>query len=350
MVIKELIKNIEEYNKSKVICYITNDNRNFSAQINSDIYLYFQEMLLNMGQQDRIDLFLFSMGGNTLVPWKLVNMIKQYTKKFTVLIPYHANSAATLISLGADRIIMGRMGDISPIDPTITTPFNPPIQGQEADLRARIGVSVEDVMSYYELAKSTMNLKEEASLLKAFELLSQSVNPLALGAVHRSYNQIRILAQKLLKLHLNETDDYLLINRIIENLTQKLYNHGHLINRNEALEILSDKIIEIPDDNLEDLMWKLFDEYRKHMHISEHLDLNLKCKNFKPYYSQAELNSDKIDVEGIIAAIQSSDIRYEYKKIITLEPALDLIQTQQGNIYKNIGIKRNNFDKGWVKI
>jgi len=347
--IKNLINSIEEHNKSKVICYLTNDNSNFSARIESDIYLYFQEILLNIGEQERIDLFLFSMGGNTLVPWKLVNMIRQYAKKFTVLIPYHANSAATLISLGADKIIMGKMGDISPIDPTITTPFNPSIPGQENDLRARIGLSVEDVMSYYELAKSTMNLKEESSLLKAFELLSTNINPLALGAVHRSYNQIRTLALKLLKLHLNQKDDYLLINEIIDSLTQKLYNHGHLINRNEALEILSEKIIEIPDNELENFIWQLFNEYKNNMKISEYLDLSLKCKNFKPFYSQNDMNSDKIDVEGIIATIQSADIKYEYKKTITLEPALEMISTQQGNVYKNIGIRRNDFDQGWIK-
>lgn len=347
MDIKDLINQIENLNQSKVICYITNDNPNFSAQIGDDIYLYFQEILLSMGEQNRIDLFLFSRGGNTLVPWKLVNMIRQFTKNFTVLIPYHANSAATLISIGADKIIMGKMGDVSPIDPTIITPHNPPIPGQENDLKNRIGLSVEDVMSYYELAKTTMNLKEESSLLKAFELLSQNINPIALGAVHRSYNQIRILAQKLLRLHLDETKDYLLINTIIDNLTQKLYNHGHLINRNEALEILSDKIVEIPKPELEKLIWDLFMEYKKYMKISENLDLTLQCKHFKQIYSQTEIEGNKIDIEGVIALIESADKKYEYKKIITLEPLLEPVQLGNNLVFKNKGIKKNDFNEGW---
>lgn len=351
MFAKDKIKEIEQKNNSKVISYLTNDNTIFTADIQDNIYLPFNDILKNIGSQSRIDLFLYSRGGNTLVPWKLVNMIREYTDYLTVLIPYHANSSATLISIGANKIIMGRLADISPIDPTLTTPFNPSIPGREMDLRSRLGISVEDIMSYYELAKNTMRLKEEASLLKAFELLSTNVQPIALGAIHRSYNQIRILAHKLLGLHLDEQKDYLLINKIIENLTEKLYNHGHMINRKEAKEILSSDLIEIPDMQLETYIWDLFEIYEKHMKMNEQFDFRGVGNKFQLFYDQASVNTIQPYIEkGVTVIIESSDIRYEYQKEISFQPVIEAVQGVNTILYKNINIVKNEYNLGWIKV
>lgn len=191
----DIIKSIEQKNGSKVICYVTNDNPTFNGSIAADVYPIFFEILENIGKTNRIDLFIFSQGGDTLVPWKLVNLIREYTDEFNVLIPFHANSAATLIALGANKIYMTKMSDIGPIDPTLTGPFNPRNKNDEV-----LGLSVEDVIGYYELSKNIMNLKSEHSTLKTLELLSDKVNPIALGSVYRSYNQIRILAKKTVKI------------------------------------------------------------------------------------------------------------------------------------------------------
>lgn len=308
----DIIKAIERTNNSKVICYITNDNPLFTGTIADDIFPIFFEILEKIGKVPRIDLFLYSKGGDILVPWKLVNLIREYCNEFNVLIPYHANSAATLISLGADKIFMTKLADIGPIDPTITCPFNPKDENGQI-----YGLSVEDVISYYELSKNIMNLNSEHSVLKTFEMLSNHVNPIALGTVYRSYNQIRILAKKLLELHLDSEKDTLLINRIIENLTAKLYNHGHLIVRSEATEIFSENIIIYPDEQLESLILNLYRRIRD----------DLKLGNAQTLSFNLDEGESTKEIDGTIALIESLNTKYSFqaKKIITKDVNNDKI-------------------------
>src|SRR2546426_9356965 len=85
----------------------------------------FRDILKEVGEQERIDLFLYSRGGELTTPLPIVHLIKSHCKKFNILIPYKAHSAAILICLGADEIVMGEMGQLSPIDPTTYNVFNP---------------------------------------------------------------------------------------------------------------------------------------------------------------------------------------------------------------------------------
>lgn len=55
-------------------------------------------------------------------------MFREYSQKgsFSVLIPYRAHSAATVIALGADEIVMTKKAELGPIDITIGSgPYNP---------------------------------------------------------------------------------------------------------------------------------------------------------------------------------------------------------------------------------
>lgn len=322
----DIIKSIEAKNNSKVICYVTNDNPVFNGEIASDIYPAFFEILEDIGNTERIDLFIFSQGGDTLVPWKLVNLIREYANEFNVLIPFHANSAATLIALGANKIYMTKLADIGPIDPTLTGPFNPKNDQSEV-----LGLSVEDVIGYYELAKNIMNLKSESSILKTFEMLSNNVNPIALGSIYRSYNQIRILARKLLELHLDTEKDTVLINRAIENLTEKLYNHRHLIVRDEARDIFNHEIIVYPDEELEKLILNLYRVIRDDMNLGNMKRLNIQFEGDEPVK----------EVEGTHALIESLNIKYRYKT----KKIFRKIEDDKGNI--NINVSDENI--GWVK-
>ncbi|EQD78749.1 hypothetical protein B1B_00551, partial [mine drainage metagenome] len=152
----------------------------------------------------RIDLFLHSNGGDGVVPWRLVTLIREYCSELSVLVPYRAFSAATLMALGADRVVMHPMGMLGPTDPTVTTPFNPPDPQNPAQ---RLGISVEDVASYVALVKDDVGIRHEEELIKAFALLGREVNPLALGSVKRATAQSRMLAERLLHQRLGDELD-----------------------------------------------------------------------------------------------------------------------------------------------
>ena len=72
------------------------------------------------------------------------------------------------------------MGMLGPIDPTITTDFNPMAPGNP---QQRLGISVEDVTSYITLVKEDVGISHEDELVQAFLALANQVHPLALGTV-----------------------------------------------------------------------------------------------------------------------------------------------------------------------
>jgi hypothetical protein len=259
----EIIKEIEKERNTKVITYITSTRSNLEVQMAIDavrkIYEHLKGFSSN-GEKVDIDLFIVSNGGDGTVPWRLVTLIREYSKTFSVLIPYRAFSAATLTALGADKVIMHPMGMLGPTDSTVTNQFNP---SNPANPTQKLGISVEDVTAYISLIKEDAGITHEDELVVAFNKLSENIHPLALGNVKRSLAQSRMMAEKLLTLHMKNSKDQHEINEIVEKLTSKLYYHGHPINRNEAREHIGIRTVENANPKVEQLMWNLFLEYEK---------------------------------------------------------------------------------------
>lgn len=212
-----------------------------------------------------IDLFIHSNGGDNTVPWRLVTLLREYTDKLSVLVPHRAFSAATLTALGADSIVMHPMGMLGPTDPTVTNPFNPTNPSNPDEL---IGISVEDVTAYIALIKDDVGIHHEDELIQAFNLLADKVHPLALGNVKRSLSQSRMMARKLLALHMDSSDTHK-IDEIVDSLTSKLFYHGHPINRREAMDHVGLRTVEIPPPDVEDLMWRLYLEYETEIKMEQ---------------------------------------------------------------------------------
>src|SRR3989339_256953 len=199
---KIFIQQIEKLRKSRVVTYLTSDRQGpINARVAMDIIPIISKQLQIIKKTENIDLFLYSAGGDTMVPWRLVSMIREYCDKFSVIVPYKAHSAATMIALGADEIVMSDLSEISPIDPSTANVFNPTDPNNP---QAKIQISVEDVISYFDLAKNKFGIKSDEDLTKIFNKFMESnpqIHPLALGNVNRTHNLIRLLAKRLLKSH-----------------------------------------------------------------------------------------------------------------------------------------------------
>lgn len=203
-----LIYDLQQKRKSKVITYVVSTRQGVSFQIADDAVRVIYDHLVSSGikRGEKLDLFIHSFGGVGIVPWKLVNLIREFTHDFEVLVPYKAYSAATLIALGANKIVMHPMGELGPIDPKVSNEFNPVTpQGQF------IGINVEDVASYIAFVKDFVGIRHEDELVQALNNLTNKVHPIALGNVHRFYAQSRMMARKLLKLHMTDpTDEHII--------------------------------------------------------------------------------------------------------------------------------------------
>lgn len=254
---KALLKKIGTARKSTVISYLTSLRQGVPGQISDDAVRVFFDHLLKLEKPpvERIDLFLVSNGGASTVPWRLVALLREFCKKLGVLVPYRAYSAATMLAIGADEIVMHPFGELGPIDPTVSNDYNP----FDDQTGRRLGISVEDVKAYITFVKTTVGITHEDELVKALEILATKVHPLALGNVERFLSQSRMMGRKLLSQHMKDDDDEHIINEIIENLASKLYFHGHPINRKEAKDHMKLKVKTLPA--LEPDLWALYEQY-----------------------------------------------------------------------------------------
>lgn len=224
-----ILATLEAELEMPVISYVTGDRPNLLTSVAADSLPRLARHVRALGPHDRIALLLYTRGGDTNTAWPIVNFIRAYCEELVVIVPFFAHSAGTLMCLGANEILMSKIATLSPIDPSVANSFNPQ---DPATPQNRIPIAVEDVIAYFELAKA-QGVKRDEDLAGSFRRLAEAVHPLALGNVHRSIEQIRQIAEKLIRLHAPDApaDD---VAERIRRLTTAFYTHNHMINREEA--------------------------------------------------------------------------------------------------------------------
>ncbi len=300
---KKIIEQIETKRKSKVVTLVTSDRLStlpiagIIGQISPDqvpqIIKHLKLLKTKFKDVDALDLYVHSSGGDINTAWPLVNVVRNHFKEFNILIPIRAHSAATLIALGSDNIVMTRLASISPVDPTVANGFNPKENNQPQ------GISVEDVTSFLALAREKeFNISSEGYITEVFKLLVDKIHPLALGNVKRSHTQIRELAMKLLHLHMNKEDSS--IDSIVNGLTEKQHSHYHSIFKKEA-ESMGMKNMKDASDDEETLFLDLFKDYEQEMLLNKIFDANVFMGN-----------SDEKLLETITTYMESTELSSKY--------------------------------------
>ena len=265
-----LIKEIQNKRKSKIISLVTSDRINLSAPIhqlmNATIYEQLRTIKSNATDFQNIDLFIYSRGGDSDAPWSIVSTIRETfpEKQFNVLIPFRAHSAATMVSLGAEEIIMTEKAELGPVDITIS---NSPLNPLHPLTKAPIDISVEDVMGYIGLL-DRLGCKDPKEKIKSFEILSGHINPLAIGMVNRLLEQTRLVALRMLTSRKNNLTKKL-NDEIIKKLSSEIYSHRHSISRTEARKIGLTFVKNAEDYKIENLLWDLYKLYAETLELEE---------------------------------------------------------------------------------
>ena len=260
---RELLARLREVRGSDIVLtYITSTRPALEAAMALDAVRCFHDHL-PAERVDRLDLVVHSNGGDGVVPWRLMTLLHEYAKKVDVLVPHKAFSAATLAALGAHEITMHPMGMLGPIDASVNNPLGPiNLVGQP------VPVSGEDVAAFYALVRDDLGIKQEEQLVQAFQVLAEKVHPLVLGNVKRGSAQSRMLGEKLVALRSKVVEQE--HRDLLEQLTTKLYYHGHPINRIEAKEL--GLPIAKPNAPVESALWDLYLAYEEEMSMTAPFD------------------------------------------------------------------------------
>lgn len=262
-----LYEAIEADRDTKVLAYITGDRKGLETKISSDVLHFVVDHLDSIGVTERISLLLYTRGGDTLAAWGLANLLRLFCDELEVIIPSRAHSAGTLISLAADTIVMTKQAALGPIDPSVTTPLNPSIDGAPATTKAP--VNVENVNGFLEFARETLG--DDADLGQVFLHLAETIHPMVLGQAYRSRSQIRMLASRLLENHMNDDEA---VAKILDFLCSESGSHDYTINRREAKNRL-ELPIEKPTQQVYLTIKAIADDFAAELELNTPYDANL---------------------------------------------------------------------------
>lgn len=302
---QELIRQIEQARGSRIISLVTGDRAIALTQIADDCLkpLYYQLVSIREGERpQKIDLFLETRGGLVETPWKLVNKIRQFCDSFSVIVPWKAYSAGTMICLGADEILMSPMSELGPIDPWLQ------IQGQQSARFMIPDLGVEDVAAYITFLRSRAGITDQAALAETVKVLSEHLTPTLLGRMERIYSHIRLVARKLLSLSKPPISEAIVSN-IIEALVQKMFAHGHGIGLAEA-KSMGLNAIQM-DRATEELSWQLYLDYEQALNLGANPDPRT--------YFPDDVTNLHVERDAIGALLESTAASYAFQGDIRLE-------------------------------
>ena len=247
---KAIYEKIEAKRESKVINYVTGDRPDMHTQIGPDVIDLFVDHLDSLWPTEKLTIILYTSGGDTAAAWRLINLLRTFCEELEIIVISKAHSAGMLMCLGANQIVMTKQATLGPIDPSLNHPLGPPVPG--GVVNHRVPVSVEAVQGYLDIANEALNIKDPGSLTRVLVHLSSQIHPLVLGQIFRSRNQIRFLAEKLLRHQDIDSDKK---KAIVSFLCSDSGSHDHTINRREAKEL--GLVIDKPSEDFYQTLRKL---------------------------------------------------------------------------------------------
>ncbi len=216
---QQVIKTIEKKIKVKVLSYWNSVNGSICQ---NDVSAFF-EIIKDWDIQDEICLFIKSDGGDGKASLRIINLLRQHTRKLIVAIQSECASAATMLALGADEILMGPLAFLSAVDTSITHDLSPVDKNNSL-------VSV----SQDELARVLNLWNKENSQTNPYHDLYQYIHPLVFGAVDRAGSLSIKLCTDILSYHMKDDEKACEISR---KLNSDYPSHGYPITLREAQRI-----------------------------------------------------------------------------------------------------------------
>lgn len=227
-----IYKQIEQERDTKVIAFVTGERLGLETQIAEDAVTPFVMLLDKIGPTKRLSLIIDTNGGHTSSAWRIIQLIRSFCDELEVIVPSKARSAGTLISLGANKIIMTKQAALGPIDPSLTNhPLAPDVKNVRGDM-VKLSVSAEAVRGY--LAEAKKDIKDDTAMASVWNHLSSQIHPIVLGELFRLGEQIRGMATTLLQRQVADKDTR---EKIVQLLCSDSGSHDYTINRRQAADV-----------------------------------------------------------------------------------------------------------------
>lgn len=241
------IREIEAHTKRRLLVWFATDG----SEINKLTIPPIADLLHSVGPDDDVDLLLQSPGGDVDVAEKIVWMFRQRTKSLRVIVAEAAKSAATLIAIASDEIVMGYTSELGPIDPQIG------ITTASGETMMRPAHSFIDGFEQIKL-----DVQDSGGLSPAYLPMLQHYDPALLDYCRKAIDRSRVFAEQWLGKYqcAGDPEKAAEIAQALGDVQTHL-SHGAVIDYEKASEMgLKVRFLE-PLDPLWDAIWRLHCQY-----------------------------------------------------------------------------------------
>ena len=191
---RELYEQLQSKRQHPLITYITSLRPGMSGSMAGDaIRPFIDQLNLIPKEQKEVDFLIVSNGGDPITSLRIMSLLRERFDKVSVLLPYVAYSAATVLSLGADEIVMHPYSNLGPVDPQLTVSHMDDTGKQE-----RFQFSSEDLVNYIDFIRHDVGITDQAHLIASVQPLIKDVGSLAIGSAKRGQMLSIALSEKLL--------------------------------------------------------------------------------------------------------------------------------------------------------
>jgi hypothetical protein len=236
---QQILAGIQKRLRAPLITYWNNPR---GSVCHSDVVAFYT-ILERLGRQKRIYLFLKSDGGTGRSSLRIVNLLRQYTSELVAMVPLECCSAATMIAIGANRIQMGPMAYLTPVDTSLTHDLSPIDRDND-----RVSVSLDELSRVIRLWKKVA----KPSDTNPYQHLFGYVHPLVIGAVDRAESLSIQLCSEILGTHLKSRSA---VKAISETLNAGYPSHSYpiLLDHARRIGLRADEMPKDINDLLLDL-------------------------------------------------------------------------------------------------
>jgi len=250
----KLVQQIEEKLGRNVVCYVSCFPHPAGTIVDEDATII--ENLLKSVDLSKynyqLDLILHSPGGSPTAAEKIILTCRSYApNSFRVIVPKTAMSAATLISMGADKIVMSETSELGPIDPQMIS-----VIGQQQIVRPAAAF----IDAYLDLVNETKKAIANQEPPHPYIELLRRVDPVWIQVCLKARQLSVTIAKEYLKKYMLKNKSEKEIDEIIEcfmKIGEEL-SHGRVIRGEKVKDYGLD--VELIDKNSEiwNKIWELY--------------------------------------------------------------------------------------------
>jgi len=214
-----LLKKIQPKVDGVLLTYWTST----SGSVCDNDVMAMQELLQDLGPQRHLTLVVKSDGGSGMAALRMVHLLRQYTRRLTLLAPLNCASAATMLALGADRIGMGPLSYLTAVDTSLEHDLSPVDPTNNL-----VAVSNDEVERVIRLWKESAGRN---TAVNPYQELYKYLQPLVIGALDRASSLSLMLCREILGYHMKDKTK---ADRISRQLNSSYPAHQYPITSREA--------------------------------------------------------------------------------------------------------------------